>query len=553
MFFFSVRGQNIEQIKDNDPIQVTGGCSASSTIYSGSEKNMIRDPFVWVLNGNFNLNFYGVVNAPVSFFLSKDNRSLDANTDAFKRFGISPQYRSVTLHLGYRNMEFSRYTLSGITFLGGGIEYAPVHTMFKIKSFYGQFAAAKQYKTVSAFDPDALNNLPVFERRGYGTMLTLGKKGQFADIILFKGQDDKNSITIPDSINVKPAENFVIGFRTRNSITNKLHLKVDYSLSAFTTDTRQPRVIQESYTYANNLGFLFTPRTSSQFNNSVQAALDYVFGPASIGLSYNRVDPQYQSLGTSFINNDIEEVTADFGGSFLKNKISISGNFGFQHNNLDNSLLTTSRRLISSFNCTWLAGKKLNFTGSFSNFNSSALPTQILLIDSIKYTQATTNLTLSSNYHFEKENSKQGITLVTTYQKGNTLNQSGTQVTDVSNSFLNTNLMYRLGIVPGDVSIYVSVNFSVFTAEELQTSSLGPTLGVTKSLFKKKVGLTINTSFLNTSTGSDQSFLINNRVTCNWQISSHHSFRMGIIYLDKSSVAGKVNQFQGNLAYNFIL
>ena len=82
---------------------------------------------------------------------------------------------------------------------------------------------------------------------------------------------------------------------------------------------------------------------------------------------------------------------------------------------------------------------------------------------------------------------------------------------------------------------------------------MGPTLGATKSLLEKKLGMTLNTSFLNTRAGKDHSFLINTRLTCNWRISKHHSFRMGIIYLDKTLSAGKAYQLQGNLAYNFIL
>ncbi|OFX82839.1 MAG: hypothetical protein A2W99_14350 [Bacteroidetes bacterium GWF2_33_16] len=556
IFLFLTRivyAQDVEQIIKNKPLQLTGSINANATFYSTNSDGAQRDPFTWLINGNFNLSLYGVIDAPISFLFSKDNKSLDANNDAFKQFGISPKYKSVTLHLGYRNMDFSQYTMSGITFLGTGVEYEPMNSIVKLKMFYGRFASAKQYKSISAYDPNALYDLPVYERWGYGTMITVGKKGQFFDLILFKAEDNNNSISVPDSIGVKPAENFVIGINTRNSITKNLNVKLNYSLSAFSTDTRQPEIEQKTYTYSNNLGFLFTPRTSSQFNNSFQLAMDYNFNFAMLGLSYKRVDPEYQSLGISFINNDIEEFSANVATSLFKNKVSVSGNFGTQKNNLDHSQITTNKRFITSFNCTYLVNKKLNITASYSNFSSSATPTQIQLVDSIKYTQATSNFGITSNYNFGTNDIQQGINLLASYQNGNTLNQSGTQVTDVSNSFLNTNLMYRLGFIPNSISLFLSVNYSIFNTSNLNTTSYGPTLGISKMMLKNKLNIGLNTTYLITDSNTDNSSLLNLRLFSDYKINKHHAFRISASFLNKTSDINTINQFQGNIAYNYIL
>lgn len=543
--------QDIEELRKRKPFHVSGGLNANATYYTANSYND-RDPFVWLLNGNLNLSIYGVVNVPLSFLISKDNNSFDANKDALKRFGISPKYKSVTLHAGYRNLNFSQFTMSGITFLGGGIEYQPVNSFIKAKAFYGRFTSAHQYRASSIYDTE-LDNLPEFKRNGYGTMFTLGKKGQFIDLTLFKGWDDKNSATIPDSIQIKPVENFVVGISTRNSITDRLHVKIDYALSAFTTDTRQPETEQKVYTYSNNLGFLFTPRTSSQFNKTVQVAAEYNFDIVNLGFSYRRIDPQYQSLGISFINNDIEEFSANIAGSVFKNRMSFSGNLGTQRNNLDNSLVTTNKRLITSLNTTWLVTQKLNLTASYSNFNSSAMPTRVQLVDSVKYSQATTNLSLMTNYNFGNSDNQQGISMVASYQKGNSLNQNGTQVTDISNTYICANLLYRRGIIPASVTMTLSLNYSVFNSANIETSSLGPVLGISKSLLKRKLNLMLNTGILNSKSVSGNSTIQNIRFSTDYNISSHHSFRMSINFLNELSGANRRRQFQGNIAYNYIL
>jgi len=547
------KAQDIEQVIHNKPLNFSGGLNASGTFYHSNAESFSRDPFFWTINGNFNLSVYGVVDVPISFILSKNNSSLGTNQEMFRQFGISPKYRSVTLHLGYRNMNFSPYTMSGITFLGAGVDYNPQNSWLQLRAFYGRFASAKQYKTVSAYDPNAIQDQPVFERWGYGTMITAGKKNHSVDLILFKANDNKQSITVPDSLGIKPIENFIIGVSTKNRITENLHFNLDYSLSAYTTDTRQPEIEQETYTYANNLGFLFTPRSSSQFNHSIQSALEYTFNFASLGVSYKRVDPQYQSLGISFINNDIREFAANIATSLFKNKLSLAGNFGSQVNNLDNSQLTTNKRFITSLNCTYMVNKNLNFTGSYANFNSNATPTQIQLVDSIKYTQSNSNFTFTSNYNFGAENRPQGVNFLTTYQQGNTLNQAGTNVTDITNSFWNSYLMYRLTFSPYLLSFTLSFNYSTFETQSVNTTSTGPTLGINKGFLDNKMSVSLNSSYLNTSSSTENSSLINIRFFTNYKINNHHTFKLGITYLNKSSDIKSVNQFQGNIAYNYFL
>lgn len=545
--------QNVEQVLHNKPLQISGGVNASSKFHNTSASNSHYDPFFWLINGNLNLSVYGIINVPLSFIVSKTNHSLGTNKDLFHQFGISPNYKSITIHAGYRNMDFSRYTMSGITFLGGGIEYQPKNSMFAVKAFYGRFAAAKQYKSVSTNDPGALNDQPVFERWGYGTTISAGKKNHAVEVTLFKAHDEKNSISVPDNLDISPVENFVLGVRTKNRLTPQLSINLDYALSAYSTDTRQPEIEQETYSYSNNLGFLFTPRTSSQFNSAFNGNFEYDLKFATLGFSYKRIEPQYKSLGISFINNDVSEFTTNFATSLFKNKLSLSGNFGSQTNNLDNNQLKDNKRIITSANAAYRAGKNLNFMASFANFSSSATPTQIHLVDSIKYTQSNQNYSLSSNYNFGPEESAQGINLTTSYQKGNTLNQAGTNVTDIDNTFWNANLMYQLTFSQILATMFISGNVSTFETQNTTSTSMGPTLGVNKNLYNDKIRMGINSTLLNTRAETERSTLINTRFFTNYKINKHHRFNVGLSYLSKSSELDSVNQFQGSISYNYTL
>lgn len=544
--------QNIEKISKSDPLKASGSINASSIYFISNAEEQQRDPFYWVVNGNFNLNIYNVLNVPVSFILSKENQTF--NQPSYKQFGLSPQYKDFTMHLGYRNMVFSKYTMSGITFMGGGLEYAPKNSMFKIKGFYGRFARANNYTPASAFNTADVIEPASYERWGYGSMITLGRKKQILDLIFFKAIDDILSVdSMPEASGVKPSENFILGFNTRNTITSRLKFGLEYSLSAYTEDTRLPEYEQESYSYINNFGYIFTPRQSSCYNSAINSSLNYSFKRTNLGFSFRRIDPAYKSMGTSFLNNDVQETTLDMATSLMKNKIMISANAGMQSNNLDKSLLTTTRRFISSLNCSWIASRRFTLSATLSNFNTDATPERVYLIDSIKYAQITQNYALNGNYRFGDSIVVHNFGFNTTYQYANTLNNSGTEISDVTTSFMNSILSYNLALPKKKTSFVTSVNYSSFNTAGVITQSIGPAIGIIRNVYRDKIRLGLNGTYLTTSVDGDNSGqVINMRFNASYKINKHHTLKLISNFLVKKQNTGDFNQSQTNLTYNYI-
>lgn len=549
--FTKTYSQDIATIADNKPLKFNGRLNTSETFYFTDDNDAFRDPFMWAVNGNFNISIYETFNIPFSFVLSKENKKFDQ--PSYQQYGISPTYKSITVHAGYRNLNFSKYTLSGITFLGGGVEFSPEKSLFKIKAFYGRFARAQQFLPDNMFNPQAIFIMPSYERWGYGTMVTIGKKNHLFDLIIFKSSDEAASTIIPDSLSVYPEENFVIGFNSNNKLAKNLFFQFNYALSAFSTDVRQNEIHQETYTYANNLGFLFTPRQSSQFNSVFDAAVNYKPGKFNIGLKYLRIDPEYKSLGTSFINNDVQEFTGNIATSLCKNKISFAGNVGLQNNNLDKSLQVTNKRLISALNYTWLLNKNLSLVAILSNYNTNTTPVQIYLVDSIKYSQVTRNASLNITENFGDSILQHGISGMFCYQNGNTLSQTGEAVSDITNTFLNAYASYRLNFVPEGFCILASLNYSNYISVAVNTKSFGPSIGVTKSLNKQKINTGLNFTFMS-SFGADvtKSQILNLRLFARYNINKNHSLNLSVNGLQKSKEDATSLHTQINISYNLM-
>lgn len=547
----SLHGQDLTNIKDNKPITLHGGLNTSGTYYLTNDDAAQRDPFMWIVNGNFNLRIYDVINVPFSFILSKENKKF--NQPSYQQFGISPTYKSLTVHAGYRNLNFSKYTLSGITFLGGGFEFSPEKSLFKIKAFYGRFARAQQFLPDNMFDPQTVFVMPKYERWGYGTMLTVGKKNHLFDLIVFKSSDEETSVSIPDSLAVYPEENFVIGVNSRNRIVKNLFLDVNYSLSALSTDVRQDEIHQETYSYSNNLGFLFTPRSSSQFNSVFDAAVNFKPGKVNLGLKYLRIDPEYKSLGTSFINNDVQEFTGNIATNFNKNRISVAANVGLQNNNLDKSQLVTNKRLISSLNYNWLITKNLSLVANLSNYNTNSTPVQIYLIDSIKYSQVTRNASLNITESFGDTVLQHGVTAMFNFQNGNSLSQTGEAVTDINNTFINSYLSYRLNFVPNGLTLTASLNYSNFISDIINTKSIGPSLGINKFLLKRKINLGLNATYMNSfGLNINKTEIYNLRLFTNYNISKNNRLTFSLGALIKKTETITLFHTQVNISYNLI-
>ncbi|MGE0588969.1 MAG: hypothetical protein AB7O48_10390 [Cyclobacteriaceae bacterium] len=530
--------------------RVTGGLNASAIGYSASGIPDRRDPFYWLISGNFNIQFWQI-SAPFTFTLSQQDQTF-RYPQPFNQFGISPTYKDLTFHLGYRSMVFSEFTLAGPIFLGGGIDYRPMASSVKVSAMYGRLAKAREVGGLN----DLEFGLPSYERWGYGTKVTLGKEGNEVDLILFRGRDDPTSI--PDStasqLGITPAENFVWGVNVRRTVSTRLSINLEYALSAYTKDLRDPDVDLESFRYANYLPELFTPTLSSQFNGAFQGQASYLANQYQINLKYRRLGPEYKTMGSPFMNNDFEDITGGVSTALFENKLSIGVNSGVQRNNLKNTQTTSLTRFIGSINLGYIASERLNFNTSYSNFNSTSRQTQFFqqsqvdVIDSLLYLQVTNNLTGSVSYVLKQGETQATLSTNNSYQVASD-NQNSKSI------FYNSNVGYQLNVQPIDLSFGVNFNLNSNKVNGADNMAGGPTLNVGKSFIKKKIKSSWSFSYLQ---AYQQSALTSGntaiRMAWNYTTKSRHVFGVDTSYLYRDSRTTGVASFselRGGITYNY--
>ncbi len=544
-------------------VKVSGSFGAGLTLYGVTGIDPQRPPSFWELRGSININLYNQVNIPFNFNISQQNSNY---THPFNQFGISPHYKAVTLHLGYSVMNFSEYSLSGMNFMGAGVEITPEKSWIRGKVLAGRFVKSVPYTASSTL---FLNN-PAYERWGYGLMLEVGKPQNNVGLIVFKAQDMPSTAgNIPSDVQLNPAENLILGITTFQRISKKLSFKGEFDKSAYTSNTNEKPIEVNSNTYSNYMGAIFQPRLSTSFSYALQASLDYSIKKIGLGLAYKRVGPDYQSMGTVFLDNNREDFLVKVKGIAAKNKLTFFANAGLQRSNLDQTNLSSNNRFIGSLNLGYNFNSELNMAFNYSNFNTTNQINQISHADSVRYVQTTHNIGYNVIYNFKTDNKTHAISLMTNYSIANTLYKTSTfnyvlpdtviEVTgserETESGFLNLNLAYNLGFIEQSAFVSLALNYSDMRNENLKSQTIGPVLTLGKNLLKKKLRLALSLNYLNTILdGNSSGNIINERLSASYRLTKHHSFRLYVVNVNRTFTDGTRNsysEFRGGIQYRY--
>src|SRR5574343_1262351 len=84
------------------PVTIKGNFNANMVLYNVDGISARRDPLYWMLSGNMVIGYKDLI-VPLSATFSQQNKNF---TQPYNQFGISPKYKSLTVHAGYRSMVF---------------------------------------------------------------------------------------------------------------------------------------------------------------------------------------------------------------------------------------------------------------------------------------------------------------------------------------------------------------------------------------------------------------------------------------------------------------
>ncbi len=536
------QAQDVGSIAEQKAFDISGNFSISTNLYGTTREAPVRAPFSYVISGAPTISIYGI-SIPLSLTYSNQQFSY---TKPFQRYGASPYYKWVKVHLGHRNLNFSPYSMTGQTFLGAGVELTP--GKFRLSAFYGTFENA--FAQRDPFLPETLRG-DTYKRRGYG--MKAGFEGERIgfDISVLKIIDNAESAneTLTDTLYINPQDNIVVSPSVRFTLFKKVAFQSTLAASVLTRNQLAPTGLVDEVLVKRFSGIL-NVNQSTKMALAGDASVKLNLDNFSIGVKYQRIDPLYESLGLFGISNDFENYTINTAVSLFKNVLRITASQGFQRNNLVDSRQLTSLRKIGAYSANMALKNGLNINAQYSNFKSDQEAGYIELNDTLRLALINKRASISPSYSWKSNDIRHTISAFASTQNFADLNPRGGVSLDNSSS--NGSLNYRFSVKPTHLSMRIALNFSKFESNEKITNRLGVSIGANKTLADNKFRINIGTSYKKSKVDQmDDGFVLNSRFGINYNVNKKNSLSISASIINRQSIISQAfTDYRGRFTYS---
>lgn len=520
------------------PVRVSGGLNAYAGFYqaSGIENRNQSTPFG--LSASATVSLPGGISLPFSVIVGNQGASF---RQPFNQFGISPTYKWATVHAGYRNVQFSPFTLAGHTFLGGGVELNP--GKLRIGAVYGRFNKAI---STDLANPDQA--LPSFKRTGYAVKLGYGSAANYVDVVLLNAADDTSSITGSQSIT--PARNTVLGVTSRLTLAKNFSFEMDIAGSAYTRDTRAQVVPLSDQPLMKAFNIFMPAQLSTQLTTAAQLGLGYRSKNFGLKLQYKRIEPNFQTMGSYYFQSDIQSFTIAPSLNLLNSKLRVVGSFGLQQDNLAKTKNAQTGRKIGSLVVSYNPSNAFGIDFQFSNYGISQQAGLRPIIDTLRLAQNNLSLMANLRYSIQNEAFSHLFTLTGTHQQLSDLNNTTSEFTQNQNQ--NINLGYFLTELALGWSANAMVSYTqTALPQDQMVRFYGPTVGISYPLLDKKLNTSFNASYLINQQLGVTGKVMNASLNASYQLGKRQSLNLQLGYLNSNTGQPdqKFNELRGSLGY----
>ena len=432
----AVSAQNVEEIlefRKKKPLKISGSISANATQFNSTPKQS-RQSFTYQLSGSINMSLYELFHIPITFNLNNYGAKF-SYPSLPNRLSLHPSYKWIRAHIGDVSMSFSPYTLNGHQFTGVGIELSPARWR----------ASAMGGRLLRKVDIDASNPAirPNYERWGYG--VKAGYDGEKFSVggTIFTARDKQRDISFDaDALGIYPKGNIAIGVEGSLNVIKDLKLSLEYGLSIMQRDLR---VKEKSYYHA------------------FKADLAYSFLGNTIGIGYERISPDYETLGAYYFNNDYENATLNYSRNFFKDRLSLALSGGVQRDDLAGQKQERNKRFVGSANINFTPNDKFtasisissyqahrNIKSSFDYINER---TPYENLDTLRFTQLNNSIDMNLNWRLRNsETQSHTLSANASYQEA--ADKQGRYIMPGNlTRFMNLGANYGIGFTPLDFSV----------------------------------------------------------------------------------------------------
>lgn len=481
--FAPLRAQDFTDIGKRKPFSLSG--TAGTQIASRWVNGGNSDPFAYLVFAQLNPSLYGI-SLPFSFSFADSRFSYG---QPFSRMSFQPSYKWIKAYIGRTSMNMHPYGLSGQQFDGMGISLEPSSFPLQFAAMYGRLEKARQGDTLLTATHSPFSGTPptTYKRTGYAFKLGFSHNKQEMNLHFFKATDHRRSLPQAWQKEFAPHENAVLALDFSFDLYRGLLLNGQAGISAYTADSRAPSQKQRGFWAGFTRPFL-KQRSSSSFNTAYKIGLAY----KGFNLSYERISPNYRTLGTAYFNQDFENAVLSFSHGFKK--INLNAEIGWQRDDLKKTKSGQMNRVVGSAYLNYRINESFSLLASYSNFTVYTQMKPIDLSrpddpfiedpDTVSYRQVAQQAVFGLNFSSSSlAKVKQDAGLDISYQS------SREKVNQMFSDYVYASLRHGIEL-PHDYRLQSSINFStrIDHSRYLKKSlsyNIGPQLTCTRNLLRK--------------------------------------------------------------------
>jgi hypothetical protein len=550
IYCHAISAQRIEDFKNygiKKGVKVNGGLNFNTVYNSPVVPN---SPVVsYFVSGTLNFNMFGY-NVPIN--LNYSNRQFSYSQPfSFNYASINPSYKWVSANIGTSFMTFSPYSLNGHQFQGVGLTLTPKR--WNVSMMYGQLLKAQ--------NGDSIARLPAtYKRMGMGIKSVYKTDKLMAGITLFHANDVTNSLSLPLALMPNPRQNMVVGLEFGTTLFKKLQIQADYTTSAIINNKND--VENKDFSSSSIAGNFLPKNPSMAAFHAFKVGANYNLSATQtiIGLSYQRVDPNYTTLGAYYFVNNFQNLTANLTQNLFGGKLNIAANAGLQ-NDLANAS-TKQERFVGMVNLTANPSNKLSIGLNLSNFTSFTYIRTAFdeikklspfeQLDTLNYKQISQNLTSNISYILSRSDTKNqaiGLNLAlmeSANLQGNVVRQGG------ESGFVNGTATYTLQYPKSFFGISTGINTSVNTIGRENSTSIGPIMSIQKGFLQNALNTNFSVSLIHStsSVNNTQADAFNLRFGSRYQWQKRHNLNCNFGYT-QSAATGTVRRNFTSLTFGY--
>lgn len=531
--------ERINEVKTADPFAISGQVGAGMG-FSYNSNQPGSTPFSGNIYASLNLSFYSF-ELPISLYFSDNTTSFNYPQLPTFHLGFMPTWRNFKFHIGSSSMHFSNYTYSGLTFLGGGLEYQG--KLFRAAAFGGLLNRAtrpKGYDDRTAIQqladsllglnvPEA--DLPQYRRDGVGFKVGVGNERNFIDFSVLKAKDRLKSLPEEWQDTIAPEENLALGLSGRFAIKKWFSFTANLGASVHTSDTRdslasmlgREQAVQNLVKYTHWL-MPFCNSTNLRFAGD--AAMNFMASHFNGSLTYRFIQPDYVSLGASKFNQNSHSLGTVMNFQLFKGHSNLNLVGYLQRDNLNKKQMYMNQVATYSLNWNNHIGNMFNMGINYSGIKQDQFNGTCIIPDSLKLNQIAHTLSVSPTITIEKDHTHT-IGLNVNFVQNSNLNKAYINGANVRT--LTMGASYGIDLSDIRLGVEAGYDFSMSSSQYAVYNSHGINVGVNYKIMQKDKlswNLNYNGSFaynIQKMEDAQNDFSISNSIGSNFSFNKAHS------------------------------